>query len=79
MAREDGVDKLRDDGVFVADDAGEEGGWIFLAASAGLRGVAESGYEVFAEFVFDGTGKAGGGEFAGTEGTEGLRKRGRHV
>ena len=33
MAREDGVDDLGDDGVFVADDAGEERGWIFAAGA----------------------------------------------
>ena len=71
MAREDGVDELRDDGVFVADDAGEERG-RFLCSDAGLRGLAESGDQVFAEFVLDGAGKTGGGEFAGAEGAEGL-------
>ncbi len=60
VLREDGVDDLGDDGVFVADDAGEEGGF-------GLRGVAEFGDEVFAELVFDAAGETGGGEFAGAE------------
>jgi hypothetical protein len=71
---EHGVDELRDDGVFVADDAGEERGWIFLAAGARLCGVAEFGYEIFAEFVFNAASKAGWSEFAGTEGAEGRRE-----
>jgi hypothetical protein len=79
MPGEDGVDELRNDGVFVADDAGEERGWISVAAGARLGGLAEFGNEVFAEFIFNAARKAGWSEFAGTEGTEGLGKRGRHV
>ena len=60
VAREDGVDDLGDDRVFVADDAGEERGLV-------LRGRRELGDEVFAQLVFDAAGKAGGGEFAGAE------------
>ncbi len=61
MFAEDSVDDLGNDRVLVADDAGEE--WGF-----GLRGFAEFGDEIFAELVFDATGKAGWGEFAGAEG-----------
>ncbi len=60
VSREDGVDDLGDDGVFVADDAGEERGFRFC-------GGAEFGDEVFAELVLDAAGEAGGGEFAGAE------------
>ncbi len=52
VLREDGVDDLRDDGVFVADDAGEE-------RSFGFCGVAQFGDQIFAELVFDAAGKAG--------------------
>jgi len=72
---EDGVDDLGDDGVFVAYDAREEGGFIF---SAVVGGAAKFGDEIFAELVFDASGKAGWGEVAGAEGAESCRKRGRH-
>ena len=58
---EDGVDDLGDDGVFVSDDAGEEG-------CLGLRGGAQFRDEILAELVFDAASKAGRGEFAGAEG-----------
>ena len=61
MTREDRVDELRDDGVFVADDAGEERSFC-------LCGVAEFGDQVFAKLVFDAAGNAGGGEFTGAKG-----------
>jgi hypothetical protein len=60
---EHGVDELGDDRVFVADDAGEEWGWVSRAAGARLPVGAQAGDEVFAEFVFDAPGKAGWGEF----------------
>jgi hypothetical protein len=56
VAREDGVDYLRDDGVVVADDAGEQG--LFRG---GRR--AEAGDEIVAELVLDGAGEALGGVF----------------
>lgn len=58
VASEDGVDDLGDDGVFVAEDAGEE-----------VVAAAEGGDEVVAEFDLDGagdpTGAAEVGERAG--------------
>ena len=74
VPREDGVDDLRDDGVFVADDAGEERRRL-VAAGAGR---AQAGDEVLAELVFDAAGEAGWGEFAGAEGAESCGKGGRH-
>ena len=71
MLREDGVDDLRDDGVFVADDAGKE---------RGLRrpGRAEFCDEIFAKLVLDRAADAGWGVFTGAESAEGLGKRDRH-
>ena len=51
---EDGVDDLGDDGVFVADDAGEEWGLR-------LRGGAQLCDQVVAELVLDGAGENGQG------------------
>ncbi len=47
MPRENGVDDLRNDGVVVADDAGEE---------AGVAVMTQAGDEVVAEFVFHAAG-----------------------
>lgn len=65
MAGEDGVDDLGDDGIVVAEDAGEEG----------LAG-PEAGDEILAEFVLDGAvGEARFGEIVGlAESAEGLRQ-----
>jgi hypothetical protein len=60
VAREDGVDDLRDDRVVEADDAGEEGFSLALAAG---RDLAEARDEVIAELVLDAAGDAFGGEF----------------
>ena len=63
VAREDGVDELRDDGVFVADDAREE-----RRASASPGAIARSrGDQVLAELVLDRAADPGGSEFAGAE------------
>ncbi len=75
---EDGVDDLRDDGVFVADDAGEERGLIVGAAGAVGADAPEFGDKVLAELVFDASGEAGGSVVADAEGTESCRERGRH-
>jgi len=60
VAGEDGVDDLGDDGVVVADDAGEEG-LVFTSYGA------EAGDEVVAELVLDAAIDARGGEFGGAE------------
>ena len=53
---EDGVDDLGDDGIAIAEDAGEEVG---VASARPPR--ADSGDGVFSEFVFDGEGFVAGG------------------
>ena len=73
---EDGVDDLGNDGVVVADDAREEGD--FIAGATVVSGVAKFGDEVLAQLVFDASGHAGWSEFAGAEGAESCRERGRH-
>jgi len=75
---EDGVDDLGDDGVVVADDAREEGDFIVGAAGTVVSGAAKFGDEVPAQLVFDASGHAGWSEFAGAEGAESCRERGRH-
>jgi hypothetical protein len=62
VTREDGVDDLGNDRIFVADDSGEERGWIAVAARTGAGG-AEFGDEILAKLVFDTSGQAGWGEF----------------
>ncbi len=64
MAGEDGVNDLRDDGVVVADDAGEEG---LAGGSIG----AQAGDEIVAELILDAAGDALGGVFAVAECAEG--------
>ena len=78
MLAEDGVDDLGDDGVVVADDAREEGDFIVGAAGTVVSGAAKFGDEVPAQLVFDASGHAGWSEFAGAEGAESCRERGRH-
>ena len=65
VPRQNGVDDLRDDGIFVSDDAGKE--WNRIRPGRCLCRVAESGDQVLAELVLDAAGKAGRGEFAGAE------------
>jgi hypothetical protein len=60
VAREDGVDYLRDDGVVVADDAGEQ-------ALLRTGDLAQARDEVVAKLVLDATVDAVGGVFGGTE------------
>ncbi len=59
VAREDGVDDLRDDRVVVADDAGEE---AFAFAWAAGRDLPQTRDEIVAELVLDGARDALGGE-----------------
>ncbi len=62
VAREDGVDDLGDDGVFVADDAWKErGGGIFFSAGAGLKPADQ----VFPQLILDTASKAFWSVFAG--------------
>ena len=63
MAREDGIDDLRDDGVFIANDAGEDG---FLCP--------EAADEVLAKLVLDAASKTFGGVVTAPESAEGRRK-----
>ena len=62
VAREDGVDDLRDDRVVVADDAGEE-----RLAFGAAGDLAQAGDEVVAELVLDAAGDALGGVFGGAK------------
>ena len=61
VPRENGVDELGYDGVFVADDAGKRGALVFAESR-------ELGDQVLAKLVFDAACEAGGSEFAGAEG-----------
>ena len=67
MAREDGVDDLRDDRVLIPDDAGKDR----------LLG-AEPADEVLAKLVLDAASEAFGGVFTAAESAEGRGKWVRH-
>ncbi len=70
--REDGVDDLGDDGVFVADDAGEERSSLSLESrSLAMRFSRSSSLTLRAR-------RAGVNSLA-AEGAEGRRERGCHV
>ena len=69
MAREHGVHDLRDDRIFIADDAGEE-------RILGFGGRAQAGDQVIAELVFDGAADALRGIHGGAEFAEGGGERG---
>ena len=67
MARENGVDDLRNDRVLVPDDAWEDG----------LLG-AEAADEVLAKLILDAASQAFGGVITAPESAEGRRKGVRH-
>ena len=64
MPREQGIDYLGDDGVVIADDAGEERFSLFRPTGGNL---AQANDQVVAEFVLDAAGDAVGGVNRGAE------------